>query len=231
MQFNYRATVRFMARQFVRLAGIGLASILSLSSASAQVNEKELLEAVMSKIAGTQRVYAQPAMTGGKLQGCSLIFEAMIRDFTYRQGQFIKVDGSIGIMDVSGSLGAVLKVVVNEITPPSLTFNPSPPSRAYLIGSDYATNVDSLISADESDTPGALFSIFQPSPTVGLILTALQSKKITVAFNKKGGLSDIQLSLELDVEHTDAAGTRTRSDQAVTDFSQCMLVLFEQLEQ
>lgn len=231
MQFDCRAMARIMAYRFVRLAGIGLVSLLSFSPAPAQVNEKELLEAMMSKIAGTQRVYAQPYMTGGKLEGCNLIFEAMIRDFIYRQGQFIKVDGSMGIMGIGGNLGAVLKVVVNEITPPSLTFKPSPPSRAYLIGPDYSTNVDSLVSADESDTPGALFNIFQSSPTAEIMLAALQSKKITVAFNKKGGSSDIQLPLELDVAQTDAAGTRTRSDEAVTDFSQCLLVLFEQLEE
>jgi hypothetical protein len=169
-------------------------------------------------------------MTGGKLAGCNLVFEAMTRDYTYRQGQFIKVDGSIGIMGIGGNLGAVLKVVVNEITPPSLTFRPSPPSRAYLIGPGYATNVDSLVSADESDTPGSLFSVFQSSPTAELLLSALRSKKITVAFNKKGGSSDIQLPLELDVAQTDDVGKRTRSDQATTDFSQCLLVLFEQLK-
>lgn len=230
MQFNHRATARFMARRLVRLASIGIVSALSITPASAQVNEKELLEAMMSKIAGTQRVFAQPYMTDGKLAGCNLVFEAMTRDYTYRQGQFIKVDGSIGIMGIGGSLGAVLKVVVNEINPPSLTFKPSPPSRAYLIGSKFETNIESLVSADESDTPGSLFSIFQTSPTSEIILAALQSKKITVAFNKKGGPSDIQLPLELDVAQTDDSGERTRSDQAAIDFSQCLLVLFEQLK-
>ncbi|ACM36224.1 MULTISPECIES: hypothetical protein [Rhizobium/Agrobacterium group] len=230
MQFDYRALARFTARQFVRLAGAWILSLLSIVPASAQVNEKELLEVMMSKIAGTQRVFAQPYMTGGKLAGCNLVFEARIRDYTYRQGQFIKVDGSIGIMGIGDKLGAVLKVVVNEITPPSLSFNPSPPSRAYLIGSKFETNVDSLVSADESDTPGSLFSVFQSSPTAEIVLAALESKKITVAFNKKGGPSDIQLPLELDVAQTDETGKRTRNDEAVEGFAQCATVLLEQMK-
>ncbi|MGV2108699.1 hypothetical protein ACQZ4X_21790 [Agrobacterium vitis] len=230
MQFDYRALARFTARQFVRLAGAWILSLLSIVPASAQVNEKELLEVMMSKIAGTQRVFAQPYMTGGKLAGCNLVFEAMIRDYTYRQGQFIKVNGSIGIMGIGDKLGAVLKVVVNEITPPSLSFNPSRPSRAYLIGSKFETNVDSLVSADESDTPGSLFSVFQSSPTAEIVLAALESKKITVAFNKKGGPSDIQLPLEFDVAQTDETGKRTRNDEAVEGFAQCATVLLEQMK-
>lgn len=207
-----------------------MASLLQVSPVQAQVNEKELLEAMMSKIAGTQRIMAQPYMTGGRLAGCNLIFEAMIRDYTYRQGQFIKVDGNIGIMGLGGKLGAVLKVVVNEITPPSLTFKPSPPSRAYLIGANFKTSVDSLVSSNESDTPGSLFSVFQLSPSAEMIMTALQSKKITVAFNKKGGPSDIQLPLELDVAKTDDNGKRTRNDEAMRGFAQCVTVLMEQLK-
>lgn len=214
---------------FKRLT-VAVSVLLSpFASAQAQVNEKELLEAMMSKIAGTQRVFAQPYMTEGTLAGCNLVFEAMVRDYTYRQGQFIKVDGSIGIIGLGGALGAILKVVVNEITPPSLTFNPSPPSRAYLIDPDFKTNIDSLVSANESDTPGALFSVYQASPTIEMIMTALQSKRLTVAFNKKNGPSDLQLPLELDVAQTSEDGERTRNDEAILGFSQCLLALAEQV--
>lgn len=214
----------------VELASIGLVSLLSCSTALAQVNEDELIEAMMTKIAGTQRVYTQPYMTDGKLAGCQLIFEALIRDFTYRQGQFIKVDGNVGLMGSGGNVAAVLKVVVNEITPPSITFKPSPPSRAYLIDSNFSTNFGSLVDAYESDTPGSLFSVFQLSPTTEMIMAALESRKLTVAFNNKGGTSDIQLPLELDVVETDNNGGRTRSDEAVKGFAQCALLLMQQAQ-
>lgn len=230
MQLKHRTIASFMARQFMRLAGAAALCSLGIVSASAQVNEKELLEVMMSKVAGTQRVFTQPTMSSGKLSGCSLIFEAMTRDYSYRQGQFIKVDGTIGIVEVSGAFGAILKVVVNEINPPSLTLTPAPPSRAYLIGSKFETNLDSLISADESDTAGALFSVFELSPTVEMLFSALQSKKITVAFNKKGGSSNIPLLLELDVAHTDETGKRTRNDEAAEGFTQCATVLFEHVK-
>lgn len=231
MEFKQHDAARFVPRARAWRALNGLLAALGTAPASAQVNERQVIEAMMTKVAGTQRVYAQPYMTAGKLAGCNLVFEAMIRDFTYRQGQFIKVDGSIGIMAIGGAPGAVLKVVVNEIDPPSLTFTPSPPSRAYLFGPKFNTNVESLVSATESDTPGSLFSVFQVTPTLDIVLSALELKKVTVAFNKKGGSSDIQLPLELDVAQTDDEGVRTRSDQAATEFSQCLLVLFEQFKQ
>ena len=227
MQLKYHASALFTAHQMARL-GIGLMSLLGSAPALAQANEDELIEAMMTRIAGTQRVYAQPYMTSGKLAGCHLIFEAMIRDFTYRQGQFIKVDGNVGLMGVGDNVAVVLKVVVNEVTPPSITFKPSPPSRAYLIDPNFMTNMDSLVSASESDTPGSLFSVFQLSPSTEIIMSALEYKKITVAFNQKGGASDLQLSLELDVAQTDNNGGKIRSNEAVKSFAQCALILMQQ---
>lgn len=206
---------------------ISAALILIVSSQAvvSQVKNHQVVEAMMEKLVGTQRVYMQPTMNNGRIIGCSFVFEAMIRDHMYRQGQFIKIDGSIAILAMQGTFGSTLKVVVNELEPPSLIFKPSPPSRAYLIGADFQTNLDSLVTASESDTPGALFSIFENSPTFEMLLSSLSTKKITIAFNQKDGGSDLQLPLELDVAETDSTGKRIKNNEAITDFLKCGDVL------
>ncbi len=200
----------------------GLLVAASALPAHSQTSDKDIMDDMMQKIAGTQRVYTQPLMMSGKLTGCQYVFEGMLRDYTYRAGQFIKVDGSIGIMTVQGKLASTVKVVVNEITPPSLSFKPSPPTRAYLIGADFRTNLASLVAASESDTPGALFAIYQLSPTFEILAASLKTKKLSVAFNSRGGATDITMPLDLEVATTDKDGNRTRNSVAIEDFGTCL---------
>ena len=113
---------------------------------------------------------------------------------------------------------------------PKLQMTPSPPSRAYIIDRNLATNLSSLVQGSTSDTPGALFSIFQFSPTFEMVLDALTTNELTVAFNSKGGGTDMQLKLELDVVEVNASGERRRSDKAKKDFLACLGKLGEGLK-
>ncbi len=59
----------------------------------------------------------------------------MAQDTTYKQGAFIKVAGTIGLMSaVSGQVGATLKVLVHDVEPRTMSFTPSAPVSAYYIG-------------------------------------------------------------------------------------------------
>ncbi len=100
----------------------------------------------------------------------------------------------------------------------------------YLIGSDLRTNIDTLVNSTESDAPGGRFSIFQMSPTTEMIFDAMQSNRLTVAFNRRDGKTDIQLPVELDVISTDENGIRTRSEKNEIAFSQCMSVILKELK-
>lgn len=171
-------------------------------------------------------------MSDGALVGCTLVFTALTQDWTYRQGAFLRVDGNVGIMTLNQKIGASLKVVVNEM---DVRFSPmralpSAPSRAYLIARDMSTSLDSLATIVPSDTPGALFSVFNPSPSLEIISEGIEFSEIVIAFNQRKGRTDIRLPLALDVKDFRADGSRVRSIETVEKFSICVSALQRSLE-
>lgn len=215
-----------MRAVFTALALVAMPSVC----ASSPQSEVDL---VINKLVGTLSVHSQPYLREGQLIGCQYVFEAITRDWTYRRGQPLKINGSIGIMGMEGSFSTTLKVVVNEIKASSdfqLTLIPSPPSRAYLIDKEMKTNVSTLISAEKSDTPGALFSVYSATPTMGMISEAMETKTLTIAFNQKDGSSDLQLPINLSTEQTDDEGKRTYSERPTSDFVVCTQRLLETLQ-
>ncbi|TCA87050.1 hypothetical protein E0H65_30625 [Rhizobium leguminosarum bv. viciae] len=173
---------------------------------------------------GTLDVANTPVMTNGKLTGCQLTFDAVIRDYTYRQGAFIAVSGGVGLMNTQQTIGTTVKIVVTALDPSGRPV-PSPPSRAYLIGANYATTLDSLVAASASDQPGGLFSVFQAEPTIGIVLDGLKTKRLVFAFNQNNSGTDIQLPIELDVVNTAANGAQVRSDNMIKGYATCVQTL------
>lgn len=188
------------------------------------------LEAAMAQFVGTLSINSNPYFADGSLQGCTLVFTALHQDWTYRQGALLRVDGNIGIMAPrSRQIASNLKVVVNELRFNTTTpqFIPSAPSRAYLVGPDLKTNLPSLIQSAPSDTPGAYFGIFQLSPTFELLMEAIGTNEITIAFNNLGGESDIRLKLELDVVEVNDTGKRIRSPKMKNEYLDCLKTLVD----
>jgi hypothetical protein len=54
---------------------------------------------------------------------------------------------------------------------------------------------------------------------------ALQKGKLTIAFNRDGGNTDIQIPLELNVKSISNSGERQRSTEAVDSFAACLQAL------
>lgn len=196
-----------------------------------QAQQADLLTQQLERMVGTLDVTMQPFMSGGQLNGCTLVFNALYRDYTYRNGGFLRVTGNVGLMAMGGTLGSTLKVVVLELDPkrPDLGLVPSPPSRAYIQGADYSTNLSSLVDSSESDTPGALFSVFQFSPTFQMVMEGLERNQIVVMFNSMGGSTDIRLPIELDVVDFKDDGSRVRSTKAKEEFLACNQALVNTL--
>lgn len=216
----------------MNFAGL-LLSVLLLMGSVAAASPRNEIDIVIDRLVGTLRVYTQPYMVDGQISGCQYIFEAITRDWSYRQGQPLKVTGSIAIMALGGGFGTTLKVVVNEVRSSEdfrLTLVPSPPTRAYLIDREMNTNINSLINSNKSDTPGGLFSIFSVSPTMQMILESMETKKFTVAFNQNNGSSDLQMPIDVTVVQTDDNGRRMNSDKAIADFAVCTQRLTEKLQ-
>jgi hypothetical protein len=187
---------------------------------------------LLASSVGTIEVTAEPYMAGGKLAGCQYVFKSLTQDSVYSAGGYLKVDGSISLMGTESKVGISLKIVVNELSVAAdgrLSFTPSPPSRAYFIGDDYQTNLDALLGTFPSDTPGALFSVFNAEKTLKILTAAAKTDRVTIAFNLHNGNSDVILPIELDVKSMDADGKRTRSPEASRRFVQCALALMKDI--
>lgn len=217
---------------FSRLLGIVVAAGLGFQILPAKAQLVEQLKTNLAKMVGTLDVTVQPVMSEGKLSGCTFVFNALYRDYIYRQGGFLRVTGNIGLMSLKGSLGSTLKVVVHELNleRPDLGLIPSPPNRAYLQGADFETNLSSVVDSYSSDTPGALFSVFQFSPTFEMVMDGLQRNQIVIMFNSMGGSTDIRLPIELDVVDFKDDGSRIRSNKAKEEFLACGQALINSVQ-
>lgn len=200
-----------------------------VTSAQAQ-SPADQTRAMLMKWVGTMNVRADPHFSDGKLDGCTYVFDAVTTDWTYRQGDYLKVSGSVMLSHMGEKVGASLKVVANLVNIQDdgrIVLVPSPPSRAFLMDENFKTNTASLVDSAISDTPGGLFSVFQPIPTMNIVSDATVSKKLTVAFNQLLGNTDLIVPVELDVENMTDDGIRIRNDKAISSFSKCVLSLFE----
>lgn len=199
----------------------------------AHAEEVDMMALMLSKIVGTQSVLFEPQVRNGDLIGCTFSYDALVRDWKYRNGGFLKVSGSLGILGPDGSFGAMQKLVVNHIdySGPTPQIVPSRPSRLYMRDQNYRTNLDSLVNSAESDSPGSVFSVFSVSPTMEIILAGIEHGEIIVAFNQLDGESDIELPIDLDVASMDQEGNRTRSNDARKAFLKCLLTLSKQVQQ
>ncbi|MDX8521129.1 hypothetical protein [Mesorhizobium dulcispinae] len=209
-------------RRFRKLTSCFALALVLVYVTSNSSQADSAVDQALAAMSGTLDVKSQPYFNKGQLSGCTLVFDAITQDWNYRQGGFLKISGN-----VCNNLGANLKVVVLEIDPnePTLGLKPSAPSRAYLIDDNLKTNLATLRGTPPSDTPGALFSIFEVSPTLDMVLDGLRANKLTIAFNSKGGDTDIQLPLQLDVQEVTQSGERVRSNKAKSDFANCLTAL------
>jgi len=214
----------------LKLAAAAVPILLWLSITGSNAQNSDRARQSLSTMVGTLSVEAETEMSSGSLTGCHFLFTAVAQDLTYRQGAYIGVSGNVGVRKANNNFGIDLKVVVFDIDSSKSPFvlKPSAPSRAYLVGQDFQTNLSSLISTVPSDTPGALVSLFQFSPSFEIMMNGLARSKITIAFNRDGGDKDIQLPLELDVKSVSDSGKRQRSDEAVRSFRRCIRTMMPQ---
>lgn len=199
------------------LGSAALALTLSMSAKAAELDDA----------GGTLQVINKPIMTNGKLTGCSLVFDAFVRDPIYHQNHPIFVSGSVNFYIPSPTkAGIIVKINVHKENPNGGDPLPSPPSRAYLIGDDLKTNLDRLVAGGEhTDNVGGFAALYHVEPSLDMILAGLQVGKLTFAFNQDNGSMDIQLPVELDVASTDKNNVRVRNNDAPVEFVKCSMQL------
>jgi hypothetical protein len=195
------------------LAGQSLAQ----DAAIVQRAERQALGSML----GTLSVEAQPYFVAGRLNGCTMVFNALAQDWAYKQGGYIAVGGSFGLIGGDEKpLAVSLKVVLHDLDPRTMTLTPSPPATAYLV-SGYTTTKGDVVLSEKSDTPGALFTLLKAEQALKVLVEGLSRNKVTIAFARTLGGTDIQLSIDTSVAETSPTGQRTRSLKAFMEFSDC----------
>ena len=188
--------------------------------------ERLTREALTSQL-GTISVGARPVFIGGQLSGCSIEYNVLAQDWVYKGGAFIKINGSFGLMSASGKIAPILKVVLHDVDSRTMDLIPSPPESAYFVTNNFSTNQSSIIESYRSDTPGAIVVIFQLDPTFELLADGLQKDKVTIAFNRRPGGTDLQIPIDTSVEKTTREGERIQSPKASLEFVRCAKQLLE----
>lgn len=182
----------------------------------------------LQNLIGTHYAEAKPSFSDGVLTGCSVEFAVMARDWTYKQGGYIRIGGSFGLMAVGSNVAAVLKVILHDIDPRTMDFKPSPPDSAYFVSGSRTTK-NAVINQSLSDTPGAIFVIHNLDPTLSIIVEGVSSDKVTIAFSRRKGGSDIGAAIETNVTDIDAEGRRKRSPQTTLAFFDCTKTLLDRV--
>ena len=190
------------------------------SAQDAAAPQREARQALAAML-GTTSVEARPDFVDGRLRGCLLLFSALAQDHVYKQGNYISISGSFGLVGGKGKpLAVSLKVVLHDLNPVTMALTPSPPATAYFV-SGYTTTKDEVVLSEKSDTPGALFAIFKAEQTFKVLAEGLARDKVIIAFTRNLGGTDIQVPIDTSVVATSAKGQRTRSPNATMEFSKC----------
>jgi hypothetical protein len=180
-------------------------------------------------IYGTHSITFQPVQRGGNLQGCTLVYLAVQADHVYLGGEPIGVIGNIGLHQYGFNLGLGMKIgVINNMTKRVIMR----PNFAYLQTKSYST-AKVKQQSHEGDEGYRLYyySLFDES-VMKLFNEMIDTKKVTIAFNRKKGGMDLLVPVELDVVDVEYPEgdkvVRKRSNQALDDFTKCFLTLTEQ---
>lgn len=178
---------------------------------------------------GTISAEAKAGFAGGRLNNCYVEFGVLAQDWIYKQGAYIRVAGSFGLMSAKGTVAGVLKVILHDINPKTLTFTPSPPTSAYFVSGNSTTS-NAVVDSYPSDVPGAIFVVFRAETVFPLIADGMSKSRVTIAFTRTKGGSDVVVPIDTSVIATDDNGKRTRSPQVLSDFVDCVTPLLKPLQ-
>jgi hypothetical protein len=187
------------------------------------------VEDILQPQLGTLWVKYSPIFRDGNLTGCSLEYGSFIRDNMYKQGGFVNLGGSVGVIISNNELDVMLKVVINDLNIESFKLAPDAPEAAYLL-SDLKSSKDAYVDSTVSDTPGGLFTIFSNDPTFEMLLDGFRKDEIGISYRRKGGVSDVTFTIDPTVIETDDKGKRTHSPAQANAFKECVGKVINNLE-
>jgi hypothetical protein len=202
-------------------------ALLCVTSGSSMAQSVAARQFLQSR-AGTTHATAAPQFSDGKLHACIVDFGVLVQDHIYRQGAFVRVGGSFGMMSANNNVAVTLKVIVHDIDDATMQLSPSPPVAAYIV-SGTTTTKPFFVAKYPSDTPGALFSIFQLDGAAPILLEGIAKEKMIIAFNRREGGADMQVAIDLTVQDTADDGRKTISTKASQEFLSCSTALLKSM--
>lgn len=193
-----------------------------------------------SLIYGTHRVVFQPIRSSGVLQGCSLVYTAVIADHVYKNGSLVAINGNVSIYQggkKGGNVGLNLKIGINDFVSPKASF--SGPYFAYL-QTENETTAKSLHEAFDGENGYRFFVFHLNEASTKLIVEMVDTGKVTIAFNRKKGGIDVLVPVDLTVIDAEYQGegnvftgkvVRKHSNEGPLQFLSCVGEVLEQAKQ
>ena len=206
---------------------LALSVMLTCSLLNAGVSLANALDD--DSIYGTHSVVFQPMQAGGELQGCTLVYKAVQADYAYLGGNPVVIVGNIGVYQTGGELLLGLKIGVKDLN----GYHPFVrPNFAYLQTMSHSTAKVQQKAMDGDDGYRLYaYSLYAPS-VMDFLMEMMDTKKVTVAFNRKKNGMDVLVPVDLDVIDAEFSGgdrvVRKRSKDTVANFDNCFLKLVEQ---
>ena len=202
---------------------------LALCASAYAQTALEMKRDAISSMVGTLYTKTTPSFSGGKLDGCTMEYGAVIRDWYYRRGDFVIVGGGFGLLSGSGKFGAFLKVIFHDYDPQTMEPYPNAPEEAAFIFGN-ATNRADVLDTFKADVPGGLVVVFTPMPTLGNIIKQVVAGQVTLAVARKRGLTAIVIPIDTAIEETLENNQKKRSQQAQLGFLNCSQQFVENMQ-
>lgn len=185
----------------------------------------------LADVVGTYSIHFQPVTSAGKLQGCSLVYKALILDQVHEVGTPVIAVGNITYYQTNNQPALSLKLGLTKPLGGNRTVEP--PHHAYIRTSN-GTTAGSQYETFDSDVSGYKVFVYGINKASAQVLSDLMDGvNPTIAYNRKVGGLDATFTLDLSVEDTDLGGDgkprRKHSTTASTGFTRCFMELANSL--
>lgn len=195
--------------------------LCAISSFGYSADEDLELKRGISKLVGKSSVEFKAISTQGDLKSCVINFKTFIIDSVYSSNEPYVIDGMIALSKGSvESYGLALQMQTMRATGTirKPVFVNESPHFAYLRSLSGATNVKNFLDKDPQ-TGLFVFSIDGDFPD--LLSEILETKKVSIFFNRREKGIDIEVPLDLTLIRNKSDGTFSNSKKVLIDFAAC----------
>jgi hypothetical protein len=227
---NWRVCDSIRSERALSLSCLSLVALVVALPALAQSPESSQQSALFrdgeALHEGASTASFAPTFRDGKLNACRVDYSAVGRDAGRGQDGLFKVSGSFGLVEAESIFYVVLNVAVVDIDTVTRKLTPNVPINASFVGS-YMTPHYTRVAQQQTDTPGGLSEIFNPS-VFPLLAALIDDNKVILSFNRRTGA---EIAVPVDLTSTaittaaDDGGKKTVRPRIADEFFGCARLL------